>query len=182
VATFNNFLGKFAQKLSLYTRIFLAFDEATPPLARTNNDIHIEHYYAVSASTSTPRCLATSEPRLSPQEKLRACFAGLDRFEKIPFAPCSDGSAELDEESGAPVTLHYKNRFMKNQTTHCGRYICSNRAECFAMELGLTMFLEYTRYRRITQNTAVIVTDSYSLLVALETGPTTVQEGTLRRL
>jgi hypothetical protein len=80
------------------------------------------------------------------------------------------------------VTLHYKNRFMKNQTTHCGRYICSNRAECFAMELGLTMFLEYTRYRRITQNTAVIVTDSYSLLVALETGPTTVQEGTLRRL
>jgi hypothetical protein len=50
------------------------------------------------------------------------------------------------------------------------------------MELGLTMFLEYTRYRRITQNTAVIVTDSYSLLVALETGPTTVQEGTLRRL
>jgi hypothetical protein len=49
-------------------------------------------------------------------------------------------------------------------------------------ELGLTTLLEFIRYRRITRNTAVIVTDSYSLLMALETGPNTVQEGTLRRL
>jgi hypothetical protein len=55
------------QKLILYMRIFSGFDEATPPLARTNNDIHIEHYCAVSASTSAPRSLATSEPRLSPK-------------------------------------------------------------------------------------------------------------------
>jgi ribonuclease HI len=94
----------------------------------------------------------------------------------------TDGSVELDKQSGAPATLYCQNWFVQKQTTRCGSYTRSSRAEFFAIELGLTTLLEYTRYQRITRTTAATATDSYSLFATTMAGPITVQEGTLRRM
>ncbi|KAL7710958.1 hypothetical protein N2W54_004153 [Lotmaria passim] len=66
-----------------------------------------------------------------------------------------------------------------NEITHVHQLVEETKKRLFVFSL-LTLF--YFTQRRIRYTTAVIVTDSYSLLMALQTGPTTVEEGILRRI
>ena len=119
---------------------------------------------------------------VSSDEKLATCERRLERFRNVPFALYTDGAVVLDERSGAAAMLYDQRGLVKRCTTSCGKYACSYRAECMAMEVGLEMLLEHATERRVRYTTAVIVTDSYSLLMVLQTGPTTVEEGILRRI
>jgi ribonuclease HI len=176
VATLSNLLGRFTRSLTLRARTFSAFEEASPPLTCTNHHVHVGG--PIYFNTSLPGNLQATS---SPQAKLRACLAGLERFKKVYFVFYSEGSGEPDKQLGAPAMLYCWNWLVQKQTTRCGLYTCSYRTGYFAMELGLVTLPVYIRYQRITR-TAVIVTDWYSLLVTPEAGPTTVQKCTLWRM
>ena len=104
-----------------------------------------------------------------PEAKLAANLAVLCCEVPFDFELWTDGSADLTAKQSAGAAILYSSTArLSHKIVAGGPIACSYRVECEALRIGLELLprLEFNEHR-----TCRVVTDSQSLLMALEKGP-----------
>ncbi|KAK7195114.1 RNase H [Novymonas esmeraldas] len=104
-------------------------------------------------------------------------------MEHATYTLWTDGAVKLERGSGGAAILEEDHEVVAKALRPAGKLACSYRAECVAMLAGLSLLSDVLpTYRARKRCVVAIFTDSLSLLMALNTGPTTVVDGILRRI
>ncbi|SCU70140.1 RNase H, putative [Trypanosoma equiperdum] len=104
-------------------------------------------------------------------------------FKDYDYQVWTDGSVVLDVSSGAGALAYTKEGKREKVVLGAGSLVCSDRAECVSMDAGLKMLADVIELSKMHRTRVVVVfTDSLSLLMALSTGPTVVEDAILRRI
>ncbi|KAH8619132.1 hypothetical protein ERJ75_000214900 [Trypanosoma vivax] len=103
----------------------------------------------------------------------------VQRFREFDCQVWTDGSVVLDVSSGAGALVCPKDGRREKVVLGAGSLACIYRAECVAMGAGLKRLADVIG---LSKTRVVAFTDSLSLLMALNAGPTVVEDAILRRI
>ncbi|KAG8340463.1 hypothetical protein TRVL_08707 [Trypanosoma vivax] len=129
----------------------------------------------VHFNTTTPGGLKADAPE---KHKKVHTMRRVRRFRDFDYQVWTDGSVVLDVSSGAGAPVYPKEVRREKVVLGAGSLACSYRAECVAMGAGLRRLVDVIE---LSKTRVVAFKGSLSLLTALNTGPTVVEDAILRR-